>query len=141
MSFMLACVPTAQQRPRHMRTKVGHDLTYKSRRQKGNEAELDGLLLPWRPETPFACAVALCFTAVMPIPKSASRKKREAMTRGEILPAVKPDLDNLAKQLKDAMTRTGFWLDDRQVVRLECAKIYGEEPRWEVTLLPLEHVA
>ncbi|MFR1532849.1 MAG: RusA family crossover junction endodeoxyribonuclease [Bilophila wadsworthia] len=36
-------------------------------------------------------------------------KQREAMLRGEIAHTKKPDLDNMAKQLKDAMTRAGFW--------------------------------
>ena len=44
----------------------------------------------------------------------------------------KPDLDNLTKQLKDAMTRLQFWSDDRQVVRIACEKRYGEQGRWEV---------
>lgn len=46
----------------------------------------------------------------------------------------KPDLDNLTKQLKDAMTRLQFWHDDRQVVRLACEKRYGETGRWEVCI-------
>jgi len=43
-------------------------------------------------------------------------------------------LDNLTKQLKDAMTRLQFWHDDRQVVRLACEKRYGETGRWEVCI-------
>ena len=71
------------------------------------------------------------FVAVFPPPKSASKKVRTAMLRGEPH-TKKPDLDNLAKQIKDAMTRLQFWHDDRQVMRIVCEKRYGEVGRWEV---------
>lgn len=132
MSFILCCIPTPQQRPRHMRTKTGIDLTYKSGRQKGNEATLDALLAPHVPQTPLDGGIELQFTAIMPMPTSVSKKRKEAMLRGEIGHTVKPDLDNLAKQIKDCMTRLRFWQDDRQVVRLVCEKRYGENPAWHV---------
>lgn len=50
------------------------------------------------------------------------------------MPTKKPDLDNLAKQLKDAMTRLNFWHDDAQVVCLRCEKIYAESGRWDVAV-------
>ncbi len=132
LSFILNCVPTAQARARHMRTKSGLAIAYKSESQKANEATLEALLAPHAPKAPFTCAIYLEFAAFMPIPKSASKKCRAQMLAGEIAPTVKPDLDNLAKQLKDAMTRLRFWQDDRQVVMLMCLKLYGEQPAWEV---------
>lgn len=134
LSFTLRCVPTAQQRPRHMRASTGRDLTYKSARQLANEQTLEALLLRHVPDKPFTGGVELRFTAIMPIPTSESKKRKEAMLRGEIGPTVKPDLDNLAKQLKDAMSRMLFWHDDRQVVRLVCEKIYGHDPCWQISI-------
>lgn len=58
---------------------------------------------------------------------------------GKIWHTSKPDTDNLAKQLKDAMTRLGFWGDDRQVAaygRME--KLYGERGEWRVRVQELE---
>lgn len=132
LNFTLKCVPTAQQRPRHMRTRTGRDLTYKSGRQTANERTLESLLAPYVPEKPLEGGIELRFTAIMPIPLSESKKRREAMLRGEIGHTTKPDLDNLAKQLKDAMTRLVFWHDDRQVVRVVGEKLYGTEPCWIV---------
>lgn len=60
----------------------------------------------------------------------AAYKSREQ--EGKIGHTVKPDVDNLAKQLLDAMTRLRFWDDDRQIVELTCRKRYEEEPRWEI---------
>lgn len=37
----------------------------------------------------------------------------------------KPDLDNLVKAVKDAMTTTGVWNDDSQVVELYARKQYA----------------
>ena len=54
------------------------------------------------------------------------------MQAGEIGHTVKPDVDNLSKQLLDAMTRLRFWEDDRQVVELVARKWYDENPRWVV---------
>lgn len=132
LSFTLHCVPTAQQRPRHMRTTTGRDLTYKSGRQEANERALESLLVLHVPDKPFTGGVELRFTAIMPLPTSESKKRKEAMLRGEIGHTVKPDLDNLAKQLKDAMTRLRFWHDDKQVVRLVGEKVYGADSCWLV---------
>lgn len=117
-----------------MRAKSGIDLTYKSGRQKQNEATLHALLAPHVPPRPLEGGLELQFAAIMPLPMSESGKRREAMLSGRIGPTVKPDLDNLAKQLKDAMTRLRFWHDDRQVVRLVCEKAYGLDPCWQVSV-------
>ena len=61
--------------------------------------------------------------------------------RGKMWHTSKPDTDNLCKQLKDAMTRLGFWADDRQVAaygRME--KLYGERGEWRVRVRELENV-
>lgn len=128
MTFELPIVPTAQQRARHTRT----GRAYKSSAQEANERTLEALLAPYRPEKPLCGPVRLAFTAFMPIPASASKRRREAMQAGKIGHTVKPDVDNLSKQLLDAMTRLRFWEDDRQVVTLEARKRYDECPRWGV---------
>jgi len=38
---------------------------------------------------------------------------------------VKPDVDNLAKLILDAMTKAGYWQDDKQVYNLNIAKFDG----------------
>lgn len=131
IAFTLSCVPTAQARARHGVVN-GHSVTYKAGAQRANERTLDALLAPHAPEVPLAGAVVLEFRAVFPPPKSVSKKARAAMLRGHLQHVKKPDLDNLAKQLKDAMTRLHFWSDDRQVVRMASEKRYGEVGRWEV---------
>ncbi len=116
----------------------GFSRTYKSTAQKNNEATLDALLAMHAPDAPMHGAVSLEFTAVFPVPASASKKKQREMLDGHIHHTHKPDLDNLTKQLKDAMTRMQFWQDDRQVVRTVCEKRYGERGHWLVTVTEIE---
>lgn len=131
LTFVLPIVPTAQARARHA-TRNGYAVAYKSGRQQSNERTLEACLKEHAPSSPMAGPVVLEFIAAMPMPQSASRKKKIAMMRGALLPTKKPDLDNLAKQLKDAMTRLQFWQDDKQVVELRCRKIYSETGSWRV---------
>lgn len=71
-----------------------------------------------------------CFFA---IPKSTSKKRREFMEHGMICPIKRPDCDNLAKTVLDALNRLAY-KDDSQVTKLLVYKWYSEEPRVEVKL-------
>ena len=140
LSFCIPITPTAQQRPRHARF-GGHDVTYKSATQQANERTLEAMLMPHRPKTPLSGPLELSFCAVFSVPQSWTKKRREAALRGKMWHTSKPDTDNLCKQLKDAMTRLGFWADDRQVAaygRME--KLYGERGEWRVRVRELENV-
>lgn len=67
------------------------------------------------------------------IPKSTSNKKQEAMLRGEILPTKKPDFDNIAKIICDALNKIAYH-DDSQIVIASFQKKYSRVPRVEVIL-------
>lgn len=71
-------------------------------------------------------------TAVMPIPRSWSNKKRDSAVAGSIWPTVTPDWDNIAKML-DGLNEV-VWLDDKQIVDGRCIKRYGESPLLEVKI-------
>lgn len=66
-------------------------------------------------------------------PLRTSKKRKEQMLRGEIRPAVRPDADNLAKLVLDAMNGSVYF-DDGQIVGLMIAKHYAEEPRTVVSV-------
>ena len=78
-------------------------------------------------------AIAAEILAFMPIPKSGSKKKKAAMEGGLVRHTRKPDADNLAKSILDALNRIAFD-DDGQIVELTVKKFYAEEPRAEVML-------
>lgn len=68
-----------------------------------------------------------------PVPKSVSKVKREKMLSGSIKPGVKPDLDNVAKSILDALNGIAYY-DDNQITDLKIAKRYSEKPRVDVIL-------
>lgn len=72
---------------------------------------------------------------LMPIPKSASKKKQAEMQSGEIKHTKKPDLDNLVKFAKDCLNNLA-WKDDSQVIRLVAEKHYSSEPGTWVRISP-----
>lgn len=57
------------------------------------------------------------------IPKSYSKKKREACLNYEILPTKKPDADNIIKAVLDALNGSAYE-DDSQVIQVMCVKYY-----------------
>lgn len=57
------------------------------------------------------------------IPKSYSKKRREACLNYEELPTKKPDTDNIIKAVLDALNGTAYE-DDSQVVQVMCVKYY-----------------
>jgi Holliday junction resolvase RusA-like endonuclease len=81
--------------------------------------------------------VTFCVTAFMRVPRSWSNKKRDAALAGTIRPAVKPDFDNIGKNVADAL-KDIVWKDDVQVVDGRVIKIYDERPRLLVEIAACE---
>lgn len=72
--------------------------------------------------------------AYYPIPQSVSKKKANRM-QGGFAPK-KPDADNVAKSILDALN--GFaYADDKQVVGLTVQKLYDVNARVVVTIEPI----
>ncbi len=72
-------------------------------------------------------------TAYYQIPKSVSKKKQEAMLKHIIRPKKKPDVDNVAKIILDALNKEAYY-DDAQVVDFQLRKFYSDNPRVVVTI-------
>ncbi|HGU6173192.1 TPA: RusA family crossover junction endodeoxyribonuclease [Escherichia coli] len=60
------------------------------------------------------------------IPKSVSKKEKELMLQNIIRPTKKPDMDNIAKVILDALNGLAYE-DDRQIVELYVSKFYSLE--------------
>ena len=67
------------------------------------------------------------------IPSSDSKKKRVEKIKGLIRPTKKPDCDNVAKAILDALNGLAY-KDDSQVVELHIIKYYAEQPKVEVII-------
>lgn len=77
--------------------------------------------------------VRVAIYAIYAVPKSTSKRKREAMLCAQIQPTKKPDCDNIAKIICDALNEIAY-IDDKQIVRLVVEKGYGEKPGVKIEL-------
>ena len=75
----------------------------------------------------------VAITMYVEIPQSKSKKQKEKMITGEIKPIVKPDVDNVAKSILDALNGI-IYLDDKQIIELDIEKIYAETSWTEVKI-------
>lgn len=122
--------PTGKGRPR-----FGNGHTYTPK----NTVDYERLVRDmWQLQTSgakqFPGAVEVLITAFYKIPSSASKKARAAMAENVVLPMKKPDADNIAKIIMDALNGLAYE-DDKQVVRLEVVKRYAAgEPCVSVTV-------
>lgn len=81
--------------------------------------------------------LAVDIEAYFEIPKSKTNKFKQQAMEGTIRPTIKPDLDNIAKGVLDALNKLIF-KDDSQVVELTIKKFYNDEPYTKVTIQELE---
>lgn len=69
-------------------------------------------------------------------PPKTSKKKLTAMLNGTIRPTKKPDCDNIAKIILDALNDIAYE-DDKNIVNLKVEKYYSDIPRVEVQIKEL----
>lgn len=77
--------------------------------------------------------LTLEITAVFGVPERFSKAVRQKMLAWEILPTKRPDADNIAKIIADALNGVA-WHDDAQVTDMTIRKVYGENPEVRVCL-------
>ena len=80
-------------------------------------------------ETPISVTILVYFS----VPKNTSKKKKEVMLNGGAFPVRKPDADNIAKIILDALNGEAYH-DDAQIVQLSVRKQYAEKNSVEVIL-------
>ena len=72
----------------------------------------------------------------MPRPKAHFNRHGDVKPTAPVWHESKPDTDNLAKAVMDALTQLQIWRDDSQVVQLEVSKAYGARAGCIVILGP-----
>ena len=129
--FQIDGEPVAMGRPRF--TKTGRVYTPKKTEDALNFiASIAAENIPYREsEALFELSVTFYF------------KRPKRLKEGQtVRKGTKPDLDNLIKTVKDAITRSGIWKDDSQVVSLRASKFYcasDTEPFTSVFLYPVRN--
>lgn len=88
---------------------------------------------PQEPPFPKAVPLVMEVQTYHKIPKNATKAVKKGMEEKGILPAKKPDVDNLLKIIGDSLN--GFaYHDDSQIVEAKIEKFYGTNPRVEVRI-------
>lgn len=111
---------TAQQKGERVILKNGGKpiiLHYKKESVTTARAELMLKLKKYKPTAPSDCPIRLFLDLYFDV------KDRRLWGKPK---DTRPDADNYAKELIDAMTSCGFWKDDAQVVDLRIVKCYAE---------------
>lgn len=135
IEFTVAGEPVAQGRPRFS-TRGSFVKAYDPAKSKDYKAYVKLVAIAAMSERslkPLDGAIAVSIRAYVSVPKSKSKKFRENALKGLERPTKKPDCDNIAKILLDAMTGI-VYEDDKQIIRLVVEKFYDEVPRVEVTV-------
>ena len=124
----LPCVPpkaTHQGSAMIMKRKDGTSFVGKAHNSAGAKAKRNLLnLLCWEaPPKPFDCAVAVDVDVVFPWRKSEPKKNRAL---GSMPHVTKPDLDNYAKLLLDALCEANYITRDQLIHKLVMTKSWGD---------------
>ncbi|MDD4564812.1 MAG: RusA family crossover junction endodeoxyribonuclease [Eubacteriales bacterium] len=130
MKFTIPGEPTGKARPRV--TKWG---TYNTEKTVLYE-NLVKLCYQEQRNTYTEKPVFMSIHAFYGIPKSTPKKNINLMLSGEIKPCKKPDIDNIAKIIADALNGIAY-KDDTQIIEMNIKKSYGETPRVEVEITGL----
>jgi Holliday junction resolvase RusA-like endonuclease len=74
--------------------------------------------------------------AELPVPQSWSGRRAAEAISGRIVPTTRPDTDNYAKSILDALNGIVL-VDDAQVVELHAVKKFGVAPKLIATVFPI----
>jgi Holliday junction resolvase RusA-like endonuclease len=138
VTMRLDAIPSGQGRAR-VASRGKFATVYKAGKDRDNEATIAALAAVHRPASPITGHVSVSFVAVLPRPQSmcgvSKRTGLPLQNSYGYACTSKPDLDNLAKALLDALK--SWWGDDAQVYSLSGRKwvaAFGEQPHWDVTV-------
>lgn len=132
--FEIAGIPVPQQQTRFLR-KSG----FAYNPSKKDEERIQWQIKPYAPEIPLSGAVEMHLTFYLPIPKSVSRIKRLQMLNEVILPKTKPDFDNLAYLVTNALKKI-VYQDDSLVTDCIIRKRYSDRPRTVIKIIPIDEL-
>lgn len=136
VSFSIPGVPVAKGRPKFSNIH-GFMRAYTPAKTRNYENMVTDLAIKeMKNKPPFECPVKVFVVAYMPIPQMSKKKTADAIA-GYILPAKKPDIDNLVKAALDALNGI-VWRDDALICSLLIKKRYAVNPRVEIMVKPEE---
>lgn len=139
MEIIVEGEPKGKGRPRF--TRAGHAYTPARTREYEDLIALRALQeMRGRHPIPRDVPLHVKIIAIFGVPVSWPKKKRLAALQGVLRHTQKPDYDNVAKAVCDALNGIVFE-DDCQIVRGYVEKIYGPEPMLKIFIEELKEEA
>ena len=129
--------PQGKGRPRYT-VRGGHAVAYTPENTRAYEARIKAAWQEQDGRNFGAAALALVVKAYYPVPTKARKAEKAAMLAGQVPVIGKPDLDNLVKVCSDALQGGVAFEDDLQITHINAARIYSENPRIEIDLIPIK---
>lgn len=130
IEFFASGEPKGQPRPRAFARKFGDKWSarvFDCGTAEGWKSQVATAARPFLPSVPIGSPVKVTMHFYFPRPKGHYGSKKGVPYLKPTAPdyhAGKPDFDNTAKAVADAMTQIGFWKDDALIVQCEVSKFY-----------------
>jgi Holliday junction resolvase RusA-like endonuclease len=124
-------IPSVVPKGRPRTTRTGHMYTPTKTRNAEALVKMMASEAVGRDGVPMEGPLSVTIIAHLPIPRSWSKKRQAMAADGFILPAKRPDLDNIIKLVTDGANGICY-LDDRQICAINALKIYDKRPHTEV---------
>lgn len=127
--FEIHMIPRPQKQ-----TQVGKGIWYDP--SKSVKQQIQWQIRPHAPKEPLQGPLHVFISFYLPIPKKAAGTLRQQMANGIALPVRRPDIDNLAYIVTNAMKEI-IYEDDAQIVDLTLSKRYGDEPKTVIKVITI----
>lgn len=138
ISFVIHGEAQAQGRPRAGKSFSGKTVLYDPATSRDFKQYVKLVASQHKPQELITGPIHLELIFYQPTPKKYHTKPKQALIEaGLLMPVSRPDLDNLAKGVKDSFSKI-IWQDDSQVVSMMVRKLYSMTPRVEVSISYLE---
>ena len=124
-NFVVYGMPVGKQRPR-FRRQGNFVRTYTAPKTKSYEDEVQvEAAKAMGDQEPLETPVVVCIYIMFPVPASYSKKRTKDCLDKIERPTKKPDIDNVAKAVTDAMNGI-VYKDDSQIVSMHLTKVYAD---------------
>lgn len=135
IQFTYNGTPVGKGRPRAARDQAGNIRMYTPKTTHIFETEVANAYKAAYPNFIFEESDVLAADILIKIPllKSFTKKQKQQALSGELLPAKKPDIDNILKSIFDSLNSVCY-PDDNQITAVNARKIYSEEPGLDITI-------
>ena len=136
IEFTVQGQPRGKARPRVITAANGVTHAYTPQKTLDYEAEIQWAFRLAKIKEPFLGALRLEIIAFQNIPTDFNKEDRIKALSGELRPMRKPDADNIAKIIADALNGLAY-KDDNQIAELSVIKYYALEPYVKVKITEL----